>query len=230
MMRAVFLRPRATALGFALCLLGAAQGHAGGTSCTPVSIGVDTSKANNSGALVLGRALGETFEAADTLVTRFTVWRVASEDSNWGIGLHPYFVETDSTAPSWRVGCPPDGYPVADRVVWEGPTKVIENGDGIHPIEFTWTFDPPLALPHRGKFAWFILQDPCAAYFDILAVDGSDPYPDGIGWYSGRSYCQQLPADFKPGTWDYIFTIEFCPTGVTPTRRTSWGQVKAIYR
>jgi len=231
-MRPAFLPPRAVAVGvFVLCLVTAALGRAIAAGCSPVSIGIDTSKANTSGALLLGEAVGETFVAADTLVTRFTVWRVASEDSSWQIGIHPYFVETDTT-PSWCnwPACPPDGYPATGRVVWDGPTQVVKYGDGVHPIEFTWTFDPPLVLPHRGKFAWFVLQDPCAAYFDILAVDRADAYPDGIAWYTSRSHCDRLIEAYPIPNADHVFTIEFCRDASTPVRRTSWGKLKTIYR
>src|SRR5262245_40691670 len=80
------------------------------TECRQVAIGNALSEANvTSGALHSG--IGQTFFAADTLLSSLTVWRVASQDSNWLIGMHPYILATDST-----------GAPAIDKVIVEAPT------------------------------------------------------------------------------------------------------------
>jgi hypothetical protein len=189
--------------------------------CTPIFIGVPPDSANNSsGAIHSG--VGQTFWAADTLITSLTVWRVASQDSGWTIGMHPYIMGTDST-----------GMPDINQMIHEGPTLIILNGDGIHPVEFTWTFDPPILLPRPGKYAFYLYQDPCRVYFDVPASESPEGsnYPDGEFWSSDRSWgCTPIPwmASFPHA--DMVFQVEFCSLVSTPVRRTSWGQVKLLYR
>jgi hypothetical protein len=199
----------------------AAYASAGTIACDADTIGLDASLANGSSGALLGEARGESFFARDTLVEFLRVWRVASEDSSFLIGIHPYIVETDSL-----------GHPAPSRIVYDGQTLVIPDGDGIHPIEFKWTFDPPLVLPHRGLYAFFLFQDPCVAYFDVLSTDQADLYSEGTMWNTGRSSCRLFPQihlEYEP-SYDVVFQIGFCRDYVTTSHGRTWGSLKLLYR
>jgi hypothetical protein len=180
-----------------------------------VTIGLDPSQANTSGGAFLGHGIGQTFAARDTLIRSLTVWRVEPTST---IGIHLYIVGTDST-----------GTPDATRIIQDGPTLSIP-GDGTYPVEFKWTFDPPVALPSPGEYAFFLFQDPCAIYFDVLGTTDSALYADGQGWGTGRSDCVMNGDLHTASGADVIFQIEFCHDVVTPTRKASWGKLKTIYR
>lgn len=187
-------------------------------SCPTVVVGLDPAEGMSSVASYLGRSAGQTFHARDTLIRSLTVWRVASQP-DFGIGMHLYITETDST-----------GYPLLRRVVLDGPTIVNRDGDGVNPVPFRWEFDPPFALPRRGTYAFFLAQNPCAAYFDLVAVD-ADTLPDGIIWVSGRSGCDMSSGWAEPiRQADLVYRIEFCETNPTPIHRSTWGRLKIIYR
>jgi hypothetical protein len=220
-------RPCDTTLSLALgCIafmtLFALSSPVWGGECSVHEIGIPPDSANTVSTIV-HRGIGQTFLAADTLITSLTVWRVASEDSNWTIGLLPYFMATDST-----------GMPDINRILYVGPTMTILSGDGIHPIEFKWTFDPPIALPGPGKYAFFLFQDPCAVYFDILAHAGNGAtYPGGELWYTDLNPgggCSPVPYEYPLGDADIIFLMEFCDTSTTPVRSNTWGELKVRYR
>jgi hypothetical protein len=188
--------------------------------CTLIAFGIHPDSANtSSGAIHSG--IGQTFLATDTLITSLTVWRVASQTPDWGIGMHPYIMGTDST-----------GMPDINQMIHEGPTLIVLDGDGIHPIEFTWTFDPPIVLPKPGKYAFYLFQDPCAAYFDLPSNRSpNDHYPDGELWYTHRSWgCTPIPWMSSIEDADLMFQVEFCSLVSTPVRKPSWGQVKLLYR
>jgi len=193
-----------------------------GEACSLIVIGVPVDSATSGGTIV-HRGLGQTFLANDTLIASLTVWRIASEDSNWTIGLRPYFMATDST-----------GMPDVDRIVYMAPALVILNGDGVHPIEFKWTFEPPIALPSTGKYAFFLFQDPCAVYFDILTTGlGGAIYPDGELWATDLNPgggCLPVPYMSSFPNGDIVFAMEFCDTSTTPTRPNTWGELKVRYR
>jgi hypothetical protein len=201
--------------------LSATQRQAAAESCTIVSVGLDTSQANNSGGAFLGEAPGQTFLARDTLIRSLTVWRVASEDTNL-FGMHLYITDTDST-----------GMPLTDHVVLDGPTLYNPYGDGIHPIPFQWVFDPPTALPARGQYAFFLQMSPCVlGYFDLIARESDeDLYADGHFWWTDRSLTCALRQSLNSNPRaDMIFKVEFCRTGIVPVRRKSWGEIKTMYR
>ena len=174
----------------------------------------------------MGEGLGQTFVADDTLIRSVVLWRIAGEDTNY-VGMRLFVYETDSSSvyPSGVV-------PNPNRRVLNGKTVVVPFGDGVHPVEFKWDFDPPLALPHRGTFAFFVFQDPCGlAYLDVLTLYQRPGYPSGDAWATGRSDCSG--AIHSVGEYpdsDVIFQIEFCHDGLTHARRTSWGRLKTTYR
>ncbi len=189
--------------------------------CALHVIGITPDLANTSSGL-LHNGIGETFIATDSLITSLTVWRAASEDSAWNVGLRPYFMGTDST-----------GMPDRNQILSVGPTLIIPNGDGVHPIEFKWTFDPPVVLPAPGKYAFYLFQDPCGAWFDVISNKSAQgqTYPDGVLWDSGRSWgCTPTPWSYPYDDADVIFRMEFCDTSTTPTRASSWGDLKVRYR
>ena len=117
--------------------------YAAAQDCRPITVGVDTSLANNSVVIATYEAVGEIFFARDTLVRSLTVWRVASEAGSV-IGLRAYIVGTYSS-----------GTPDITQLLWES-APLVKQGDGVHPTQFTWEMDPPLALPHRGQYAFYI--------------------------------------------------------------------------
>lgn len=187
-------------------------------SCA-TTIGIDTTLANTTGGSVVGHSIGQSFVAVCTQIRSIAVWRHASQaDSR--IGMHLYIVEADSA-----------GVPQVDRVVLDGATLVNPNGDGVHATEFRWEFDPPVVLPRPGVYAFFLRQNPCLGYFDVLATVPS-VYPDGSGWESQRNEwrnCELRGPAMKLEHGDLVFEIAF-GAGITPTRSRSWGRIKSIYR
>ena len=75
----------------------------------------------------LGRGLGQTFVADDTLIRSVVLWRIAGEDTNY-VGMRLFVYETDSSSvyPSGVV-------PNPNRRVLNGKTVVVPFGDGVHP-------------------------------------------------------------------------------------------------
>lgn len=194
----------------------------GQTCPTVVAVGIDTSLANSSAGDILGESVGQTFFASDTLIRSLTVWRVVQQETLY-TGIDPYIVETDSA-----------GIPLSTSVIQHGPVMHVFYGDGVHPVEFKWEFDPPVALPRRGLYAFFLQvpMDECPSYFDVLGRDGvTDAYTDGHVWLSRRTVACTLR--FNPDPFpnaDLVFTIEFCHDVSTPVRSSTWGQLKVLYR
>ncbi len=189
-----------------------------GDACTIVSIGSDTSQADNYVGVLCGEAPGETFLALDTLISSVAVWRPAVE-TPYGGGFKLWITDVDSAQ-----------VPRTDRVVLEGPVITVPFGDGIHPIQMQYSFDPPFPLPHQGYY-FFAVQDYCGGHFDFLTCT-SDVYPDGMAWRTGRSCfsgCYLRPSPDRLISNDLVFTIEFCKT-VVATHRLGWGRLKVIYR
>ena len=151
--------------------------------CTPSMLGVPVEQATGSTGLLMS-GVGQTFEARDSLITSLTVWRVASE-TPWGVGFVPYIYALDQ-----------NGTPDPTQVLYAGPRLLVPEGDGVNPIEHTWEFEPPIALPARGTYALFIFPDPCGGlYVDLPAVStpGGDAFPGGRGWYTAARVCTPDP-------------------------------------
>src|SRR6266850_2059171 len=142
-------------------------------ACAIESVGVDTSQANDSVPAIFGEAPGETFQAADTLVSSITVWRAAVESLNTS-PMKLWITEVDSA-----------GMPLTDHVVLDGPTLSGPLGDGVHPNKIRYSFDPPIALPRRGRY-FFAIQHRCVGFFDLVATL-YDVYAGGSLWRTGRS-------------------------------------------
>jgi hypothetical protein len=192
--------------------------YAAAQDCRPITVGVDTSLANNSVVIATYEAVGEIFFARDTLVRSLTVWRVASEAGSV-IGLRAYIVGTYSS-----------GTPDITQLLWES-APLVKQGDGVHPTQFTWEMDPPLALPHRGQYAFYIYYSPCIGYVDLLARE-PDAYSDGFLFGTGRSNSCEIPDGdaYYLGNVDLVFTLEYCTDVVTRAAPSTWGQLKLIYR
>jgi len=219
------LHPRGVVLAacVSLAVLCVARlGHGAGTQlCSPASIGVDTSLAATSphAAAINGEGPGETFVAVDTLIRSITVWRAAVQTPNAN-PLKLWITEVDST-----------GMPLIGSVVFDGPAVSVPYGDGIHPIKIEYSFDPPVALPHRGRY-FFAIQELCWGWFDLLLSAG-DPYPDGSAWRTGKSNFSGCILSYNISRltgYDLVFTVEFCSDVTTATHRGSWGELKLRYR
>ena len=185
------------------------------------AIGIEPAQAQGSVGLIFD-GCGQTFTALDTLVASLTLWRVASQDSSWLIGLRPWFMMTDST-----------GKPDTRHLLYEGTALVIPDGDGVNPIEFRWDFDPPVSLPGPGKYAFFVFRDPCFAYIDLISKrsEGGSAYPGGEYWSTHRTFaCVPYKYMNSIPDVDLGFKIEFCSDQTTPVSRSTWGGVKARYR
>jgi len=199
------------------CRVGLAE--PGSQSCSSYSIGLDTTMATSHDGPYQGEAAGQVFLARDTLIRSITVWRYVPPDTNY-FGFKLYITRADTT-----------GQPNTAGILFSGPTIIHPVGDGIHPIEYTWTFDPPFALPSRGYF-WFGVQpDPCYGFFQLLLND-KNAYQVGDSWLTGRllpgqpCFLRRYPTHF-PDT-DLIFTITFCDVS-TRVGGTSWGELKVRY-
>ena len=187
-------------------------------ACSPESVGIDTSLSTGSGDIILGKAWGETFAASDTLILSVTVWRIPSEHNDPS-GLKFWVTEVDSS-----------GRPHTHLVVYEGPILSVVSADSTRPTKIEYVFDPPISLPRPSVYCFWV-QEVCTGYADLL-IDGYARYPGGQLWQTSRSnfegcILRDYPAPFPND--DLVFTMEFCG-GSTPTRRTSWGELKVRYR
>ena len=171
---------------------------------------------------MLGESPGQTFFAPESLLKSLTVWRVAVQDTHY-LGLVLRITPTDDL-----------GVPLASPLLYEGPTIRNFYGDGVNPTPFRWEFDPPFVLPGIGTYAFFISPNHCSpGVFDLVGrYPGGDTYSDGSFWWTQRSLAADCPLrgpmNHNPDA-DLAFDIEFCRS-VTPTRRTTWGEVKLLYR
>jgi hypothetical protein len=189
--------------------------------CSTYDIGIDTSFAQGGvGIAGLGEALGETFQAADTLIESVTLWRWRTPNPSYA-GWHLWIVETDSL-----------GRPHPELVVSDGPTIWNLGGDGIHHTPMVFSFSPPLALPHRGEYELAVQAAPCDDAIGLV-LNLSNAYPNGIFWYHSRTFgevpCRPRGGPNGFGNYDLIFDVQFCSPAV-PTRTETWGRVKAAYR
>ncbi|MBI1798212.1 MAG: hypothetical protein HYR73_00830 [Candidatus Eisenbacteria bacterium] len=86
---------------------------------------VDTSQATTSGDIIWGKAWGETFTAADTLIQSVTVWRIPPEHN-------------DSTSTKfWITEVDSGGTPHTHLVVYEGPWLMVVSPDSTRPTPIT---------------------------------------------------------------------------------------------
>jgi hypothetical protein len=203
--------------------LGASPSASSEVCDVPAAIGIDPARADTDVFVYLCRGYGQVFLAADTLIQSISIWR----PGGYTVDGRPrllFITETVVNPRDSRV------IPDVHRVLLNAGLVVNLLGDGIHPAEYRWVFDPPFALPHRGKF-----------FFDILASEGSswlipavtsNPYPDGQAFWTGPAlYCTPgFPDVNSPPNVDLAFEVRFCTNPVTPTRQEPWGRLKVLYR
>jgi hypothetical protein len=101
-----------------------------------------------------------------------------------------------------------------NAILYQAPPLVNQMGDGAHPVEYRWVFDPPLALPQRGHYFFDIMAD----WFGVFEIPSrtSNPYPDGGAWETSPvSNCSQpsWPYGDSPPKVDLAFEIQFCGAG-----------------
>jgi hypothetical protein len=121
--------------------------------CVPDAVGLALSLGNNERGTLLGDALGQTFRAVDTLITRITVWRPANNVNS--VGTHLFVTTVDT------VQVPPR--PITQGIIQDGPSVYVrdDSGNPGQPIRMDFILDPPLALPHPGIYAFFLRRDGC---------------------------------------------------------------------
>ena len=192
------------------------DGHA---ACQTDTVGVDTSLATDQYTFVLGDAIGQIVVAPETLISSITFWRSAYIDTGY-TGLHLYIVGTDSL-----------GRPNTADVIANGPTVYNYYGSLGRPTPFRFEFNPPLALPRRGKYEVAMQSDPCDWVFYFI-YSRKDVYPDGEVWWHDQTALSGYRLRINPEefpAWDLVFQIEFCGP-MTPTLPSTWGAVKDRYR
>lgn len=182
-------------------LLGVMCVHAARADCVRVADGIDPKAANASRGPFLGKALAQTFLARDTVVTRFTIWRSPNVRTNLGLKL--YITEVDT------VRMRPD----PARILQDGPT--VRRYDSSPPggvIRLDFVSNPPLVLPRRGHYAWWVQEENCdqGGAREFIASD-RNPYPHGNFWITGRVYTPCVLRGVAEGeeSIDLIFRIEY---------------------
>ncbi len=196
------------------------------TPCTRDTVGLDPSMANSSLGTFLGSALGQTFLASDTLLTRITVWRPPNQINAVGTRLFVTIVDTTFSPPRPITTWPSNG------IIQDGPTVFIRDGDPGQHIRMDFVLDPPLALPRPRMYAMFFQREGCDIGETRLITAEPGVYAPGTYWDSPRTAggsCYLRPTN----DWldiDLIFELEFCRDVQTPALRRTWGSVKTIYR
>ena len=194
------------------------------SDCTPLIDGLNPRSWNTSRAPVLGEAIGQTFRARDTVITRLTFWRPPNFPSV--IGAHLFITAVDTT----RVPPRPDTH----SILLDGPTvHVYDSTPPGQLIRMDFVLTPPLALPRPGLYAWFLQAEDCwQGQPWIIIANDNNPYPDGIYWITGdvRVGCYLRGVYGGEEAVDLIFQIEYCHSTPTPVFPRSWGSVKVLYR
>jgi hypothetical protein len=187
-------------------------------NCSPVTVANDSTYANDGSGPFLGKAIGQTFLAPDTLLSTITVWSPRPVY----IGVHLFLFDTDST-----------GRPIMPGPMLDGPTLTAPESLALGELAvLRFVFDPPFALPHRGEFAMFFQGADCAQGEPWrLEVDTLAHYASGAYWESNRSQTSGCPI-YSPFWFpiDFVFRVEFCEDAVTGTHRRTWGELKLLYR
>jgi hypothetical protein len=178
--------------------------------CNPVVIGVGLAQAD-SGVVAWGcRGWGQVFLARDTLIHSISIWRPAKPDSD-AQPRYLFITDADSVGPR------------TNRLLLTAPPIVHQVGDGIHPVEYRWVFDPPFALPRKGLFFFDIQADRWSVFVIPASSMAKNPYPDGGAWKTSTvgGDCPYPGAAFNdpPPRPDLAFEVQFCgagPVGVPP--------------
>ncbi|TMQ72612.1 MAG: T9SS type A sorting domain-containing protein [Candidatus Eisenbacteria bacterium] len=185
-------------------LLAVAPGGALGQTCSPNSIGVAPSYGDTVIVTWDGRGYGQVFVAQDTLIQSISTWRPADPP----IDSVPRYLFITETFESDCCGTAPR----EGAVLLNAGPLVSKDGDGVHPVEYRWVFDPPFALPHRGKF-FLDVMGACGWTISTLASTTS-PYTDGLAWYTSPIINCYYPGSGRisyPHD-DMVFQVQFCTT------------------
>ena len=187
--------------------------------CVADSISLAPDSWNVSAEPFPSGAVGQTFYARETLLSKLTVWRPPGNVSSASAQL--FITAVDSV--NWN---PPR--PDTHSILLYGPSVRVD--DSTPPgglIEMAFVIDPPLALPRPGYYAW--LLKPEVSVWDLVAND-TNPYPSGMYWQTARSSGGLPPVEGGDDRLDLLFRIEFCAAGATPARSPTWGDLKLLYR
>ncbi|TMQ50989.1 MAG: hypothetical protein E6K72_10960 [Candidatus Eisenbacteria bacterium] len=194
------------------------------TACVPDTVGLDSSIWNTGRGTFFGRALGQTFLAFDTVITRITVWRTPNNIN--AVGTHLFVTTVDAAQQPPR--------PMTQGILQDGPTVFIRDSDPPGQlVRMDFIIEPPLALPRPGLYAFFLQREGCDIGETRLTASTDNPYPYGIYWITGRTAGGPCALRSVGGGEDYtdlIFEIEFCRTDATPVRGRTWGELKLLYR
>ena len=191
--------------GAAGMLLGARAPACASEICPTVVDGLDPAIWNSSASPFFGRALGQTFLARDTLITRLTLWRPAPNLSV--VGAHLFITTVDTTRTPPR--------PLTQDILLDGPTlRVYASSPPGQLIEMPFVIDPPLALPRPGLYAFFLQAEDCnpGSVWSFI-TNNLDPYPDGMAWITNRAVfldtCFLARSDGYIANEDYVFQLEY---------------------
>lgn len=191
--------------------------------CMSDTIGVDPSSWTSARGTFLGRAVGQTFFAQDTLISRITVWRPPHAVDP--VGAHVFVTGVDTSATPPR--------PDTGTILLDGPTVIVRDSDPPGQlIEVPFNLGP-LALPHPGLYAFFIQSEDCDPGETLIAANDDNPYSQGHYWITGRTAglpCFLRAVDGGQENTDLVFRMEFCRIATTPVRQMPWGRLKLIYR
>ena len=196
--------------------------HPAGAGCIADTVGLDPSIWNTGRGTFFGRALGQTFLAEDTVITRITVWRPPNIIDV--VGAHLFITTVDTATQR----------PVTQGILQNGPTVVVRDSDPPGQlIRMDFVIEPPLLLPGLGLYAFFLQREGCDSGETRLIASTSDPYAQGIYWLTGRTIfgpCALRSVTSGENNTDLIFEIEYCKTDLTAVRARSWGELKLLYR
>ena len=210
------------AVGIAATLTYALRTPASAQDCLPTApAGVDIAVADTSVLAFFCRGVGEVFLATDTLIRSVSVWRPPMPALD-GRARELFITEVFSD---------PAETPDVGRLLLDAGPLIVQSGDGIHPVEYRWLFDPPFALPHAGKFFFAVQAGLYSSW--LVPAARTDPYPGGRAWETTANFDCSRPAGAyadAPPYVDLAFEVEFCKTGVTPLGRRTWGSLKITYR
>lgn len=145
--------------------------------CSPVHVGLDPAAWSTGRGTFAGRALGQTFLAQDTIITKLTVWRPPNLPNVLGAHLIITEVNTSRAPPRPNTGA----------ILLNGPTlHVYDSNPPGELVELAFVIAPPLHLPRPGLYAFFLQTEACdQGEFRVIASD-KNPYPYRIYWGSSR--------------------------------------------
>jgi hypothetical protein len=208
---------RALLLAVALCAL--VGGRSAWAGCNADVIAVDPALGDTLVPAFVCRGQGQTFYAADTLLTAITVWNLPRNYLDY-LPRRLFVVGV--------VG----GMPNPRDIIYGPRDLVVLEADSLNPIPYRYEFDPPILFPGVGTYAFVILTDREIAGFNLMA-DSKNPYAEGQDCEMGPVYACEAPGGprcYAHPDFDLCFAVELCRDVMNATQRRSWGRLKLIYR